>query len=707
MKKLLSIILCLAMVMSLVVAVSAAESTATLTATELGLENAAEFVETKIGSITFTPSAGTNEKNTPKFYANGNAVRFYAGNTLTITPDAGCTITKIEIAAESNDISSADVTVDNGTRDGIVITPVDGTKPVVITKNGTSGNFRVGVCTVTYTTEDSSTPVEPPVDEDPTPSTGITTGTYAIVAEHNGKAYAMGTELNGAGNKFVGYEVTVSDGTVSGTTVPAWTVTAVDGGITLSNANGYATHPGKTNVAYAAEAAVWAIEAQEDGSYHIISSTDSSRALAFRASKDGPIFGSYALANLTNGYGDEYSYGLKLYAVDGSTTTPDPKPEDPKPTWEHTATQVTELVNGAQIVLNNENVVVTGEEYTYDNGKGTVKQQIVLADALVEGTTLSYNNAVVLTVEINGEHVSFKTADGKYLYADGTDVKFVAEAGEHTLFVLEAAEGGHYIKCANADYTDKNGNVKPQYLEVYKGYLTCYSLNESKANIYTFRFFSVGGTTTPDPKPEDPKPEDPKPEDPKPEVPADTLVKVDAPATGTAFKLGYYQVALEKSLYFAGAMDGYYFATTEDESAAVDVFVEAVEGGYHLYFMDGETKTYLDIIPRDGTEDKVNVVLTTTPSAVFTWNAAASTFVVTGLQGADWYMGTYGTYKTISASKIDYITGDNAEKVDVSQFPAHLYAYGSPATGDFITVIIALMAVSCVGAAVLLKKKEF
>jgi hypothetical protein len=38
--------------------------------------------------------------------------------------------------------------------------------------------------------------------------------------------------------------------------------------------------------------------------------------------------------------------------------------------------------------------------------------------------------------------------------------------------------------------------------------------------------------------------------------------------------------------------------------------------------------------------------------------------------GAPRYLGTYGTYNTISASDIKYIAGENVAKIGVSQFPA-------------------------------------
>ena len=141
-------------------------------------------------------------------------------------------------------------------------------------------------------------------------------------------------------------------------------------------------------------------------------------------------------------------------------------------------------------------------------------------------------------------------------------------------------------------------------------------------------------------------------------------------ATDTAFKFGLVQGNLEKTLFFTGKMSGTYLATTESLSKAVDVFVEAVEGGYRLYFFAGETKTYIDIL--EYKEGKAGVLLTTEPTATFVWNEELHLFT-TNVAGEDRYLGTYNTFNTISASATSYITGDNASKIGVSQFPAYLY----------------------------------
>ena len=185
-----------------------------------------------------------------------------------------------------------------------------------------------------------------------------------------------------------------------------------------------------------------------------------------------------------------------------------------------------------------------------------------------------------------------------------------------------------------------------------------------------------------------------------------TVNKVTAPKAGTAYKLGFTQAKLGKDLYFTGAMDGYYLATSNSLTEAVDVYIEEVEGGLRLYFMDGSTKTYIDVIPREGAEGKVNVVLTTEPTCVYTFNSTFGTFVTT-VEGNDWYLGTYGEYSTISASKTSYI--ENTTTIGVSQFPVNCYTVKmSSQTGDSIDLFVALLALSAIGAAVVAtKKKEF
>ena len=145
---------------------------------------------------------------------------------------------------------------------------------------------------------------------------------------------------------------------------------------------------------------------------------------------------------------------------------------------------------------------------------------------------------------------------------------------------------------------------------------------------------------------------------------------VTAPAKDTAYKLALNQLTLGKVLYFAGEMSGNYFATTEDKAAAVEVKLEAVEGGYKLYFMKGDAKTYLDIYEYQAGKAGLRLADAATASAVYTYDTTANT-LFTSVAGDTFYMGTYNNYNTISTSKTTYITGDNDAKVDVSQFVLH------------------------------------
>ena len=211
-----------------------------------------------------------------------------------------------------------------------------------------------------------------------------------------------------------------------------------------------------------------------------------------------------------------------------------------------------------------------------------------------------------------------------------------------------------------------------------------------------------GGST--EPKPTEPKPTEPKPTEPKPTEPAAPAVKLEnvtAPAEGTAYKFGLFQTKSDKQLYVDGTVSGRYLGMTEDHTAAVDVYVEAAEGGYKFYILVEGAKNYITVYNND--EGKLSVKYDAAGTSVFAYNAECNNWV-TKLDEQEYYLGTYNTYNTISASKVSYI---NAENTGVDQFPANLYTVTveeNDKTGDMIGVVIALLAVSGMGIAVL--KKE-
>ena len=144
------------------------------------------------------------------------------------------------------------------------------------------------------------------------------------------------------------------------------------------------------------------------------------------------------------------------------------------------------------------------------------------------------------------------------------------------------------------------------------------------------------------------------------------------PVANKAYKFFLYNATLEKFLYFNGTISDKYLGTSTDPYDAVDVYVEEVlDGetvtGYRFYFMNGETKTYIDIISGGKA-----ALVTENPTAVYNYVAETNIWAAT-VEGTEYYLGTYvnkgNTYTTISASKSSYI---NAENTGVTQYPAGL-----------------------------------
>ena len=162
----------------------------------------------------------------------------------------------------------------------------------------------------------------------------------------------------------------------------------------------------------------------------------------------------------------------------------------------------------------------------------------------------------------------------------------------------------------------------------------------------------------------------------EPETPAG-LTFVEAPVAGTAYKFALQQNLLSGSpiLGITGNMSNYYYATSETIADMVDVYLEETNGGYYIYFLDGTTKTYLDIIPRSNDATKTNVVFQTSGEhSVYTLNTEFK-YVYTTVNGTDWYPGTYSTYNTFSPSKTSYIS--DTSKIGVSQFCAWFATNGT------------------------------
>ena len=136
---------------------------------------------------------------------------------------------------------------------------------------------------------------------------------------------------------------------------------------------------------------------------------------------------------------------------------------------------------------------------------------------------------------------------------------------------------------------------------------------------------------------------------------------------GTAYKFGFVQGTLGKTLYLTGVVSGRYLETTEKAELAVDVYVEKAENGNKIYILDGEAKKYLDVY--FNADNKLSLQFNAEGACVFAYNATVNAWV-TNVDGTDYYVGTYSNFATMSASKLSYIS---AENTGVSQFPANFF----------------------------------
>jgi len=136
---------------------------------------------------------------------------------------------------------------------------------------------------------------------------GTTGGTFKIYAQAgNTTYYATGTVNN---NKL--------QSTTSEAEAAEFVLTPVSGGFTIQTGGKYLTNGSKTNVSLSNTAQTWSVEAGTQGTWRVNSSTNTGRALTFRAGEYN-VFGAYATSNLN---GTEY-FDLEIGgAAGGSGTT--------------------------------------------------------------------------------------------------------------------------------------------------------------------------------------------------------------------------------------------------------------------------------------------------------------------------------------------------------------------------------------------------
>ena len=121
--------------------------------------------------------------------------------------------------------------------------------------------------------------------------------------------------------------------------------------------------------------------------------------------------------------------------------------------------------------------------------------------------------------------------------------------------------------------------------------------------------------------------------------------------TDYAYKFEVVQGNTGQTLYLTGNYKNtYYGESTTDLAAAADIYVVAVEGGYNLKLVQTNgTVLYINVVA-SGTHR--NIKFEAAASSVWNYNEELQTFT-TLVEGTEYYVGTYGTYDTISPSSID------------------------------------------------------
>ena len=170
------------------------------------------------------------------------------------------------------------------------------------------------------------------------------------------------------------------------------------------------------------------------------------------------------------------------------------------------------------------------------------------------------------------------------------------------------------------------------------------------------------------------------------ETPAPEAPKYTAPVAGQAYDL-YMELSSGK-VYFAGSMSGDYLATTTDATASVKIYFEEVTGGYHIYFMNGDVKTYITAsayLKSNGYAGCHFSLTTETPSLAWTYDTNYGILeIYDEIDGKSdtFFAGTYGTYSTVSLSGAYY----KDQIASGTQFPARIVVADGevtpPAGGD-------------------------
>ena len=628
MRKLVAVLMAVMMLMCIVPFSAAAEGgSATIDFTDK--ENRVSYsTEQQVwaqNGITVTNNKGASTSNVGDYGGEGYPARFYKSSTVTIEYPGitGILIECRDLEAKyvngwADSATGATATVDGGF---VTITLAEAANS--FTWETLTSQSRAYSITV-YT--DGSAPVVPDVPVTPDPEPDMP-GTPAEVVETPvvGTAYKFGMVQGNVSATDVYYLIGGMNSyyLATGTDVKAaidvyleetdggyYLYTMVGGAKTYINMVVNGTH---VNGAYeAAASTVYTYDA--DAKTIVATVNDALYWFGTRNDKTYTTVGPCAV---------EYKgFYCQFYSFDGGTTpdvpvdppvdppvTPDP-PVVPPVSGDFVTITFDDLAN--RLSVSTEQQVWSMNGITVINDKGASTSNV---NEKYFAPIRFYKNSDV-TVEYPGmTKIVFHCNTASYATALADAIGVTAE---DTLVTVELAGVDSYVCTMTA------GQVRVDSIDVY----------------------GEGGAPVDPPVVPDP-PVDP-PVDPLPDIP-NGEIETDYPFL---FGMTQYNVSEEAVYFLAGGMDGYYMATTEDPDAAIEVYVEATDGGYYFYTYDGADKLYINMVV-NGTH--VNGAYEATASTVYIYAEEYGTLIAE-VNGAYYWFGTRNdaTYTTMGPCKIEY-----------------------------------------------------
>ena len=468
----------------------------------------------------------------------------------------------------------------------------------------------------------------------------ITAGGEFVLVAQNGDSYAaLGTTI---AKKISAVSVTVSDGTVSGNSLPVWTIAPIEGGgVSLHNGSAYLKYAGSsTNLASDTAAYDWTVSDQ-GGVFRFVATATASastvRGIGYQAERDQ--FGGYAVSNDGSGY----EFDLLVFKKTEAAVTPDPTETTEAPTEESTEPEAS-------------GVVWTRVDLADIGSTDTIAITMTKDDttwALYNGNgTGSAPTAVVVTV--SGDTMTSEVSDTiswNITQDSGSLVLYTAGSTSAWLYSTNTNNGTRVGTNDNKTWTVDSGYLKHEgtgrYLGVYTSNPDWRAYTSINSNItgQTLSFWRLGeGSGTVDPTEPETEPSEPEtepgtePTEPAAEGIADGDYVIWVPAYNVALsstKTGYnnYYNAGVSVTETDGTLTGYAATEIWTVTNQADGTITISQSGQNLGMADSYTSMDLGAVNdtwtltanSDGTWTVVNTVRGSTMeySSYGNWDAAA------------------------------------------------------------------------------------